>query len=256
MPVWQWQEIQTLPREIEGMEHFLQCPVCHEKLFFLRTRCDHCGAQTQERVPNLDLFHTAYMVVESPKRVFVKIARSEQKNYVYFLFTVAGFGLGGLALWLARAGEHPTNFAFILLTLAWSGPVAGLVGFSFIAALFRLLFRSPFDVITYRQASALLAYALVPSVVAVVLVFPIELAVFGKILFSFDPTPYTYKPIVFFVLAGLDAVAACWSMILVFTAFRTVYRVSYSRLIGGMLMALFSILCIIYLESITIRSFL
>ncbi|NOY06577.1 MAG: hypothetical protein GXO82_08120 [Chlorobi bacterium] len=205
-------------------------------------------------MPNLDLFHTAYMVIESPRRIFATIARSEQKNYVYLLFSLTGFGLAGLALWLARAGEHSTNFAFLLITLVWSGPLAGLVGFSLAAVIFKTFFRSPYDAITYRQAAALLAYALVPLAASVAFIFPVELAVFGKVLFSFDPSPYAYKPIAFLILAGLDALAALWSIALVLVAFRTVYGVPYPRLIGGMVMALFAILCIIYGESLVIRS--
>ncbi len=236
------------------MGHFLQCPVCNERLFFLRTRCEHCGAQVQERVPNLDLFHTVYMVLENPSRVFATIARSEQKNYVYLLFSLAGFGLGGAALWIARAGEHSSNFAFIPVTLGWSGPVAGLATFSLVAVIFKVFFRSPYDTITYRQAAALLAYALVPLVASVALIFPVELAVFGKLLFSFDPSPYAYKPTAFLVLAGLDTLAVLWSVALVFIAFRAVYRVPYTRLIAGVVMALFAILCIIYGESLVIRT--
>ena len=55
-----------------------------------------------------------------------------------------------------------------------------------------------------RNAFALFAYAATPIVLSLVIVFPIEIAVFGVYLFDTNPPPMVLNPIAFIVLVGLD----------------------------------------------------
>jgi uncharacterized membrane protein YidH (DUF202 family) len=216
----------------------LICPVCGESGDFLSSRCGKCGAFTQERVPKVDLFESMYRIMEEPRRVFLTVARSEQKNYVYTLFAFTGFGLGALIFMAGLIGNLPVNFIFIFAIFVLGSPIAGLAIMTLAGLVVwqgnARIWRKR---IPFRNSTAFLAYALIPVVLSVALVLPIELAIFGPYLFSDNPSPLVYKPTVFYILSGLDALAVIWSMLLYHKGFSSVYGISLPKNLLTILLA-------------------
>ncbi len=175
----------------------------------------------------MDLFESIYRVAEDPAKLFLTVARSEQKNYVYTLFAFAGFGLTALIFMAGAVGNLPVNFIFIFAIFVLASPVVGLFLMSATAlAVWQWNVRVWRVRIPFRSTAAFIAYALIPVVISVVFILPIELAVFGPYLFSDNPTPQFYKPAVFYLLTGLDALALIWTLFLYHKGFSSVYGLS------------------------------
>ena len=79
-------------------------------------------------------------------------------------------------------------------------------------------------------------YASVPIVYSLVLVFPIEIAIFGPYFFSDNPPPLVIDPVAYIVLLGFDGAAVLWSLALLIEG--TVVVNGFSRVKAAILAAI------------------
>jgi hypothetical protein len=166
-------------------------------------------------VPALNLFSTLWGMFENPLATSLRIGRSEQKNYTHLLFALCGPLLFALILFAAREGNTSTPFGYMLLGIIVLGPLLGLLFFTLAAFSQTLIFRISFGVhLRYRDIASSIAWSMSPLIWASVLILPIQLGVFGLILFSTNPAPWIVLPLPFWLLGILDVAALVWSMLL------------------------------------------
>ena len=212
-----------------------RCKVCGAENDFIRLTCSNCGAALRDRVPGLPLFATAAALLAEPSHTFTRIARSEQRNYVLTLFASTGPLLFSIALMTAETGDTGLHFGLLVLSYAVFAPVLGLAA-CFIAAFLQILL-SPVMVSGKRAVKVQLslnAWSLVPLAIAATIIVFVELAVFGSTLFSMEFHAIEYKPAVFWILSGIQAVLVLWSAALQFIALRLL-GIRTGGAIGGVL---------------------
>jgi hypothetical protein len=210
----------------------ISCAVCAHPNDDLDTICASCGSYIQDRVPNLDFFATSWSLVESPKEGFHKIIRAEHKNYVLLLMTFLGIGTSFGLLWARHAGDEFANLIYLMLLgivigLAIALPI-GLLMTVVVHWVLRLLGGKG----TLRNTYGVFGWSLMPIMLSVSIVLPIELASIGLRLFSTNPSPMEVKPIVYTVLLGLDGVAALWMINLARIGFGLAHKISAWKSIG------------------------
>jgi hypothetical protein len=182
------------------------CPVCAAAVDTLALKCSACGAFLRDRVATLNFFETLYQILEQPRETFLRIARSEQKNYVLTLYGLSGIGLASLVFFFGRAADHGWQFGTLLAGTFIGGPIVGLVLWYLVAVTTQLvLARIGSYPIRFRITSAFIAFAQTPLLLVSMILVPIELGVFGEVLFSSNPGPWTLKPAIFWTLAVLHA---------------------------------------------------
>jgi hypothetical protein len=204
----------------------INCPVCLAENSDFATVCLKCKAFLQDRIPNLNLFETAWKVIESPRAAFHQIVLSEHKNFSLFLFSFFGMSLSFTAFWFFKLGNR---FYSLLDVIQWaliSGVAAGLASAIFLTLVYHVAARAIGGKAKIRDSMGLLAYALLPIVISLFLVLPIELLTFGMYLFTSNPSPYSIKPLSFVLLAGFDALVGIWTLILAVVATRVGHRLS------------------------------
>jgi hypothetical protein len=203
------------------------CPSCGQENFTLQLRCGSCGAFVRDRVPALNLFSTLWGMMENPSATLLRIGRSEQKNYTHLLFALCGPWFFALILFLARTGNTDVAFGYMLAGIVLLGPLLGLLLFVFATLSQKAFFRLRFGVaVAYRHAAALVAWSFAPVMWVSVVVLPLQLGVFGPILFSTNPAPWDLLPLPFWIFAILNALSFLWSVILLPLGFR-VYGPAY-----------------------------
>lgn len=212
------------------------CPVCGAENEDLAVVCVHCKGYVQAKVDTIDLFHTMWGLLENPRATFRRIAIAGSKNYVLMLALLFGVAFVFVYLWHTRAGVVFPSLVTILAIGLVAGPPTGLLLTSALAVLVSQGARLAGGGVTIRNAFAILAYACFPIVVSLVLVFPLEIAVFGIYLFDSNPSPWVLNPAAFAILAGLDGAAVLWSYVLFAVGLHTV--ASVGRLTGFLLAAL------------------
>ncbi|PLX23173.1 MAG: hypothetical protein C0600_15415 [Ignavibacteria bacterium] len=192
-----------------------RCPSCGAESSVLDLRCGSCGAYIRDRVPALNLFSTLWGIIESPETTFLRIARSEQKNYTFLLFALTGPVLVALVLAAARVGDTDTPFSYVLLACVAAGPVFGLLAFVAATAALRSVFRvSTGARLRFRQTGAYAAFGISPLLWTSVIVLPLQLGIFGVLLFSTNPPAWQTQPLPYWSFVGIDLLALLWSMVL------------------------------------------
>lgn len=202
------------------------CSVCAHANDDLQTICSFCGSYIQDRVPNLDFFATMWRLVESPTEAFYKITIAEHKNYVLLLMMFLGIGTSFGLLWARHAGNEFNNLLYLILL----GFVIGLgialpIGLLLTVTVHWLL-RLFGGKGTLKNTYGVLGWSLMPIMLSVCIVLPIELASIGLRLFSTNPSPMEVKPLVYIVLLVLDGFAALWTLNLARVGFCVAHKIS------------------------------
>jgi hypothetical protein len=70
---------------------------------------------------------------------------------------------------------------------------------------------------------------MVPIAISVVLVFPVEVAVFGKFLFDQNPPPQVIDYAAYVTLVAMDAILALWSLVLMCVGIQVTHRMTWGR---------------------------
>jgi hypothetical protein len=224
---------------VAAIAEIITCPVCGTKNHHLQVACSSCGGYIQRKIDNLDLFDTAWDVIESPQKAFHSIAVARYKNYAIFLSCVAGIGLAFTVFWLVKAGDYTDQLISILGAGLALGPVLGLATVLIGSGITRAMVAFSKLEATYRNLFAISAYSMLPVVISVFTILPIELMSYGLYMFTANPSPYLLHPFSFIMILILDGTCAVWTIALYFIGLKAVLGVRYGKvlLIGGISLA-------------------
>ena len=217
----------------------LRCPSCSFENDDFATICAQCKRYLQNRVPNLNFFETAWGIIESPRETFRKITLAEHKNYVLFLFAIFGVSVSFTTFWYLELGRFFDSLLFVIPWAFGGGLVGGLIVTPLLTMFSHFVGRALGSNQRFRNSNAMIAYSLVPIVLSLVLVLPIELLTFGMYLFTSNPPPFVIKPVSFVLLAGFDVLMALWTLVLAGVGMTVVYRFSVWKATGAVLIILF-----------------
>ncbi len=191
----------------------ITCPVCGTENDDLSVTCSSCKGYLQAKVDTIDLFSTIWGLIESPRSALRKVILSRQKNYVLILGS-----LQGVAVLLAIARLQSLargNDLALVVGLATVLGVVGGVGIQFLLGSFVLqVARSIGGKSSLRNMRAVIAYAGIPVVLWLVIILPIEFAIFGRYLFDSNPSPAVIQPVLYYALLGFDGLLVAWSLYL------------------------------------------
>jgi hypothetical protein len=71
----------------------------------------------------------------------------------------------------------------------------------------------------FKDTFALIVYSQVPFVFGLVVLFILEIVIFGDYLFSLNPNPFVIKGVIAYLFLSLEFGIFFWSIFLVFKAF-------------------------------------
>jgi hypothetical protein len=192
----------------------IACTVCGTQNDEFTVVCVSCKSFLQMKVDNLNLFETLWSLMEEPSAAFRRIALARHKNYVVLLSCLQGMAIVYLIIWLKSLGARFPNFVLLVGAGLVIGPLAGVLFMVVYSLIVHRVGRLLGGAGSYRNVRAATVYASVPIVYSLVLVFPIEIAVFGPYFFSDNPSPLVINPVAYIVLLGFDAAAIVWSLAL------------------------------------------
>jgi len=220
------------------------CPVCGELNRDLAGKCRRCGAFLRERLAALDLFQTAWRVIESPGRSFLAIATAEHKTYTILLSMFGGGGLAFFYLSVSPAWETAGGIGGALLAGGIAGAAVGLVGVCLLALLLVLLGLAVKKKVSFSSARGVLSYALLPAVLNLILVLPMKVMAFGVYQFLRVPESAAPDPVLHWLALGIDSAFGLWLIILIACAVRALFSFRfYVSLVASVSLSLISTLC-------------
>jgi len=205
----------------------LKCPVCGTENGDLDTVCRSCKGFIQAKVDTLDLFSTAWGLMDQPRRTFRRIAIAKTKNYVILLSAAIGIALVYLYFWHWHLAVRFPSLITLLGIGLLVGPPLGNLLIALCSVVVRFILRIKGVRISFRTGFALLSYAGVPVVASLIAVMPVEIAVFGMFFFDNNPPPMVINPGAYLGLLALDTLAGCWSIVLIVLGIRSAAGVSW-----------------------------
>ncbi len=198
----------------------IHCPVCATPNHHLNIVCSSCGGFVQGRVDNLDLFSTIWKLIERPRAAFLAIALARYKNYSTIVSAVGGIGMVFAFFWFIKAGDFTSSAFNLLLGGFVAGPPAGVLLIATVSLFAAALIRSTGTPVRFRNLYAVLSYSLVPVLLSVVFVLPLEIFTFGRYFFSLNPPPWLLKPVSYYIFLSLGALVAGWTVFLAVTGMK------------------------------------
>jgi len=201
------------------MKNSVTCPNCKSENPFYRTTCSDCKSYLRDRVYNLDLWKTVGLLVENPLEAFKLIIFSEQKNFIIFILIFAALKYLITARFAAMItlGEFQTSTSLVVSYLIVLGFISGFI---FMFAFLLTMIGNFFSLQTrFKDNLAILCYTQSAYAIALIILFPIELIVFGDYIFSVNPSPFVLKKNIAFLLSGIEIAFILWSILLSFFGF-------------------------------------
>jgi hypothetical protein len=196
------------------MKNTITCGNCNTENPFYQLTCKNCSTYLRDRVYNVDLFKILGLLIESPQKAFKLIVFSEHKNFIYLILFFAAIKFyvdaNFFSVWTSKLHQvHGNIFLEIIIILLLT------ILFIFILSAINS-FVEKSNGLTNRNKDnfAIVMYSLLPHAFAAVILFPIELILFGEYLFSTNPSPFAIKETIAFAILVIESLVILWSIFL------------------------------------------
>jgi hypothetical protein len=215
------------------MKNSVICNNCQTENPFYKSICENCKSYIRDRVYNIDLGNIIVRLIDSPTSGFRNIIFSEHKNFLVFLIllSVLKFEIDSLFISLFFKKEIISlgNFA------------VGYLGLVLILTAVFLLFSYIVTILNKKigyetrllDNFSIYFYSFLPHIFALIVLFPLELVMFGEYLFSTNPSPFAIKEFIAYTLLILEILIVIWSLFLTLMAnYTQTKNVLYSVIIS------------------------
>ena len=192
-----------------------KCKKCNHVNPPYKNICTECKSYLRERVVNIDLWNTIQLIIEDPVKAFKQIIFAEHKNFILFLT----FFISIKNLIIARyfsvpaLGVNGVTAPFVLSL------ILGISLSVFLLSLFTFLLKSFYNFkkinLRFKDIYAINVYSFIPYLFGLIFIFPVELIVLGGDIFSNNPYSFQIKPLITYILLGVELITILWSFYLI-----------------------------------------
>ena len=231
------------------MKNVLVCNNFKKENAFYLMICSNCNSFLRSKIPNIDLWETIGKLIESPLQAFGRIIQAENKNFVVTLmvFACVKLSLAVMIIYNAFYSYNGIPLTFLNALLLGGVPsIILLLAFSFIITISNNLFGIENR---FKDNFAVYIFSFIPIIGGMVVLTPIQFALFGEYWFTFNPSPLLMKPTASLILLIIEGILFLWSGVLfiVGTYSQTRNKI-YSIFAGVVLMLL--VTCVIYFRNL------
>ena len=200
------------------MKNSVVCSNCKSENPFYKAICENCKSYLRDRVYNIDLGKVLARLIESPTAGYKTIIFSEHKNFITFLilFAVLKFEIDAtfLSLFFNKHSISLNNFfgGYIVLLII----IAGLI--LFISYVVNAFDKSLGYTTRIKDYFSIYVYSFIPHIFGLIILFPLELVMFGGYIFSVNPSPFDIKEFIAYALLIIELLIIIWSFFLMIMA--------------------------------------
>ena len=202
------------------MINSVSCPNCKAENPFYNSICSSCKTYLRDRVYNLDLWALVSSIIESPSKAFRTVIFSEHKNFIFFilLFLSLKYLINARFVAMISIGDFQSTVGLQISYLIILGST--IIFFLTFSYLYNFIGKSKNISLRIKDTFALIIYSQIPLVFGLIILFSLELVIFGDYLFSLNPTPFTIKGLIAYFFLLIEVGTIIWSIFLLFKAFR------------------------------------
>ncbi|MDR3610800.1 MAG: YIP1 family protein [Ignavibacteriaceae bacterium] len=196
------------------MKNIIICKSCNAENPFYEVICINCHSYLKERIFNIDLWRTIEELIVTPVNAFRRIIQSEHKNFITLMFILAALKLFINSIFISLVFFKNDRAINYFVTRFFYFTCGMLLLFLVITLLSLLIIKVGGVKTRFNDLFALFTYSLMPYSFAAIILFPIEIIIFGEYLFSVNPSPYVIKSTLAWILTGLEFLLILWSLFL------------------------------------------
>jgi len=199
----------------------IKCKSCQHENPTFNLNCDNCNSILRDKVVNIDFWNIIGKIIESPTEAFRIIIQAENKNFITLLFLLEIFkGFLIIRLLIPYLGIEVLISPYYLLFY----PLFLIVSILIISFFVTIITKAWKIRTRYKDNLALTIYALIPLVIGLLFLFPLEIAVFGESLFTSNPSPFLVKEYFAYLFVSLEGILLLWAAVLLTLAFRIQFK--------------------------------
>ncbi len=191
------------------------CSNCGNDNPLFEKNCRNCKYYLRTAVSNIDLWSTIWQLFESPQKALLKIIYAEHKNFVTFISILIAIKLFLLAVifqsslnFLSNDSLYPKSNLFIQLGIYLCTILI------FIRIKTTIINKK--QITRYKDNLAIFTYSLIPIVLSLIILTPVEYGIFGIHWFIYNPSPFIIKEFVAYLLFFIEGLMLVWSIFLYF----------------------------------------
>lgn len=203
------------------MKNSVICPNCKSENPAYNSICSKCKFYIRDKIYNIDLWSLLGSIIESPATAFRTIIYSEHKNFIFFILPliVLKYLINTRFVSMLSIGEFQSSVGLQMSYLIILGGT--LLYFLAFSLLYTMIGKMNEIFICFKDTFALIIYSQIPLLFGLIILFTLELVIFGDYLFSINPTPFTIKGQIAFLFLVLEIGIIIWSIFLIYKAFHT-----------------------------------
>jgi hypothetical protein len=231
------------------MKNSITCPNCQAQNPFFQFNCRNCKSYLRERIPNIDIGTVLARVIDSPTEGFRLIIQSEHKNFLTWIILFASLKFFIDSIFISMIFD--SNGA----GLDW-GITLPIITASVFLLVLSLAFLLKFIISKkgvdsrFKDNFAILFFSFIPHALASISIFPTELIVFGRELFSASPSPFDLNNSLAYSLLIFEILIILWGLFLSIMAVYTQTRSKVFSIFFGLLINILLFGLIIFLSTI------
>jgi hypothetical protein len=226
------------------MKNTVVCENCKSENNYFRMNCSNCGSLLRDKVPNIDLFSTIWQLIETPSKAINRIIYAEHKNYLIFLIGFLVLKLVLTSFYVQSVLIEPIDYQNYFGLNFGIGFAIFLVIILLFPLLQKILLDKKLIKTRYKDNLTILVFSQMPVVLFLILILPIEFAVFGKFWLFSNPSPFFIKETAAYVFSIMEILIFIWSAILFgignyIQSKNRVYTISITAMFAVILVELF-----------------
>lgn len=230
------------------MKNVVVCKHCNSENPSYGLICLNCKSYLREKVYNIDFWKTVALLIEAPAKAFKTIINSEHKNFLVFLIILV-------------SGKILVNGVFLKILFEKGSGISNYFLDYFLSILLFVLilvfFAGLFNVVTdkygvktrFLDNFSILAYSFIPYTFGFVILFPVELILFGGYLFSYSPSPFQIKETLAYTLLVFEGLLFVWNIFLTITAIRVQSDNSFYSMVWAFIIHIIFFISLIFLST-------
>ncbi len=201
------------------MKNVIACKNCGFENPFQLLICGNCNSFLRDKIFNIDLWKIIALLVYSPVKAFSFIIHSQHKNYVIPISIIIAvkFLINSIFVFMALGKEPAFNYSLLFMISAAASSVI-IVNLIYALSL-KIIGRISGLITRFKDYFAVITYSQVFYIFALLILFPIELVLFGEYLFRLNPSPFEIKSFPAYTLLAIEILFILWSFLLLVTGF-------------------------------------
>jgi len=196
------------------LKNTAKCSNCGAENPIYRLTCFECGSYLRERVVNIDFWKTLGTLLYEPTTALKKNIFAEHKNFVSVLLLIASIKVILISAFVSNYFNTPL-FSYTHIFFASSILLLISILLIFVLASFITLLNNVFGLLTrFKDNLSLLTYSFIPIIISLIILTPIEYAIFGKYWFVHNPSPFFIDYFTGYILTGIEVLMFLWTILL------------------------------------------